>query len=457
MNKRKRGAKRLPESMDTMKLQDKNHPIHVERDVNIHLENKKVSMHFFWFMWFIYAVVSMTKNCFSAAMADIVAEGFLLKSETELITSLFYVVYTPCQIIGGIFSDKYSPERLIKIGLVGGAISNAVIFFFNTSYPVMLVAWLFNALVQFGLWPSIFKIVSSQCVRSERPRMLFLISTSFSAGLFLSYGVGAILPDWRMNFSISALSLLALAIALHIYDRHIDKYMKWDSEIPSEMPAGSEAKGAGGTARIFLSSGFVVLLLVVFLRDSFGTIVRRIAATMINETFELGASVSTLMSMLIVGCSLIFFFIVRELLQHKIIKNHVVGIIIGLSVALVISLLFIFSNGVAGNVISMCLMAGISTATGLFTTSINSSFSRYGKNATAAGLSNAASACGYVAPLFAVVLQEKTGSWNAVKIMLLVVAALGILLALVVLPMYNRFNRRETQVEAQAEQITQNT
>ena len=442
--------------MDTMKVQDRNHPIHVEKDINIHLEDRKISMHFFWFMWFIYAVVSMTKNCFSAAMADIVEEGFMLKSETEFITSMFYVVYTPFQIIGGICSDKFSPERLIKIGLIGGAISNAVIFFFNTSYPVMLAAWLFNAVMQFGMWPGIFKIVSSQCVRSERPRMLFIISTSFSAGLFLSYGVGAILPDWRMNFSISALSLLALAIALHIYDRHIDKYMKWDYEVEEVACAGREKKKSSSTMGLFWSSGFIVLLLVVFLRDSFGTIVRRIAATMINETFELGASVSTLMSMLIVGCCLIFFFIVRELLQHKIIKNHVVGIIIGLSVALVISLLFIFSRGVAGNVISMCLMAGISTATGLFTTSINSSFSKYGKNATAAGLSNAASACGYVAPLLAVVLQEKTGSWNAVKIMLLVVAALGILFSLIVLPMYNRFNRKEAEEEARAQAVTQN-
>ena len=98
--------------------------INVERDVNIHLENKKVSRHFFVFLFLMYTFVYMTKNCFNAALADIVAEGVLTKSQTGFITAMFYVVYAPLQILGGIVADKYSPELMIKVGLIGGAGAN---------------------------------------------------------------------------------------------------------------------------------------------------------------------------------------------------------------------------------------------------------------------------------------------------------------------------------------------
>lgn len=88
------------------------------KDVNIHLENKSESRHFFWFIWIMYAVVYMTKSCYSAALADIVRDGVLTKSQTGFISGAFYVVYAPLQILGGIIADKRSPEKLIVQKLV---------------------------------------------------------------------------------------------------------------------------------------------------------------------------------------------------------------------------------------------------------------------------------------------------------------------------------------------------
>ena len=97
--------------------------------VNMHLENKSVSKKFFWMLWIMYAVVYMTKSCYSGAMASIVHEGVLTKSQTGLITASFYFVYAPLQILGGIFADKYNPEKMIKIGLVGSGVANLINIF----------------------------------------------------------------------------------------------------------------------------------------------------------------------------------------------------------------------------------------------------------------------------------------------------------------------------------------
>lgn len=63
--------------------------IDVERDTNIHLENRKVSRIFFWFLWAAYAVVYMAKNCYNGSLASIVSEGILTKSQTGFITAMF--------------------------------------------------------------------------------------------------------------------------------------------------------------------------------------------------------------------------------------------------------------------------------------------------------------------------------------------------------------------------------
>ena len=188
-------------------------------DINIHLENKSESRHFFVYLWLMYALVYMTKNCFSGALSAIVAEGSLTLAETTFISAAFYIVYTPLQILGGIFADKYSPEKMINIGLLGGAACNIVIFF-NQNYYVMLASWVFNAIIQFALWPSVYKIMSSQLVRSDRSRMIFYMSFASSGGLIMTYITSALLPHWKYNFLVSAVILVICSVVLVVYCRH---------------------------------------------------------------------------------------------------------------------------------------------------------------------------------------------------------------------------------------------
>ena len=88
-------------------------------EINIHLENTNKSRFFYVFIWLVYSLVYMTKNCFSGALATIVDQGTLTLTQTTWIITAFYIVYTPLQIVGGRFADKYNPEKLILLGLLG--------------------------------------------------------------------------------------------------------------------------------------------------------------------------------------------------------------------------------------------------------------------------------------------------------------------------------------------------
>lgn len=424
-------------------LKDTQRRINVERDVNVHLEDKRKSRAFFWFMWIIYAVVMMTKTSFNGAMADIVYEGFLTKQQTGFIIMAFYIVYTPMQILGGVASDKFSPQRLIAVGLLGAAISNTVIYF-NQSYFVMLAAWTLNGLSQFALWSSIFKVVSSQCVRSDREKMLFFLSLSPTAGILLSYAVAGFVPKWQLNFAISAISLLILLIILFIYDRYISRYMVWDKEAPISV-SNKGVKSHGGTLKLFYSSGFIFILACLFLRDTVSQSARSIGPTLLMETFHISPSTSTLLNVLVIVSCGLGVFAGKMLINTGIVKNLHVGIIALHGVALLGCVSLCFSSTLLLTVISLCVIAFSTTATFLFTNIISSSFAKYGKNATAAGLANFATSIGFIATSGVTLSIAETSGWNAVKIMLLVLITLSILSAVASLLMNRKFEKAEAQ------------
>lgn len=421
--------------------------INVEHNINIHLENKGVSRRFFVYLFIMYTVVYMTKNCFSGALADIVKEGILTKSQTGLITAVFYIVYAPLQIIGGIVADKVSPELMIKIGLLGGALANAVIFF-NQNYYVMLITWTLNAVVQFALWPSTFKIISSQLCRSDKTYMIFFISLAASLGLLLTYAVAAVLPSWEYNFLVSALSLLVLAVVLHLYDRRLGFYMKPDA--PIKTAAGSTVSYSGRSFGLFMRSGLFLLLIPVLVRSFVGQGIKTLAPTMLMETYGVDPSVGNLLNTLIIISGVAGTLLVKLVLYPRYIKNPVVGALIMLSIALVLLAALAFVPGLWVTFLLLCLSAIVTTAPSLFMSYFYSGYSKYGKNGAAAGIGNAAGSVGIVITSYVIVKIAELYDWQAVKLVWLISVAVSVICLAVLLPLNSRFKRREAERESQA-------
>ncbi len=405
----------------------------VMKDINIHLENKKESRHFFWFLWIMYSIVYMTKNCFSSALAPIVAEGILTKSQTGLITAAFYIVYTPLQIVGGIAADRYSPEKLILTGLIGGAVSNLVIFL-NQNYYVMLIAWVFNAIIQFGLWPAVFKIYSSQLCRSDRPKMVFYMSFSSTGGMLLGYLVAGFLPNWRYNFIMSSAVLVILAVILYIFCKHLDRFMKRDYT-SADDPAKIDAQPLKmSTVKMFLVSGFYVMLPVVIIRQLVANSIKNFAPTMLMESYvSVSPSIGNLLNAFILAAGLIGTLLIKKLYYPKFIKNELLAYlpVALLALPFLIVIKFIGKADLMWVVISMCLVSALLTAVVLLQSHFNMRYARFGKSGTAAGVSNAAASLGVVIQNYAFLsIADDFGWQSVVNIMIVMVAVLPVFLFL---------------------------
>ena len=415
----------------------------------MHLEDKKKSLTLFWTVFFIYVLVYMTKNCFSAAMASIVDAGVLTKSQTGLITAVFYLVYTPLQVIGGMVADRFKPALLIKVGLIGGGIANAIIFF-HQNYAVILIAWVFNAIVQFAVWPGVFKIISSQLVPEQRSRAAFFMSFSSTAGLMVAYLVAAMVERWQDNFAISSVVLFLLTAIFHLVTKRIEPYMVPDTAargIP-DKPLKLARHGLS-TGKILLMGGAYVVVSYILLRATVENGVKTLSATMLMESYEqVSPAVGNLLNTLVILAGVLGTLAVR-LGLCRLIKDEIVGtiLLLILCVPFIVLLHFIGSYNVWIAVGALCVIVGALNGTHYLALSYTMRFARYGLDGTAAGITNAAGALGIVIQSYGFTKLAEMTDWNTVADLWLVLVGVSAVLLVIVLPTWRRFTALEKQEE----------
>ena len=417
----------------------------VMSDINIHLEDKRESRHFFVFLWIMYALVYMTKNCFSGALSAIVDEGSLTLTQATLISAAFYIVYTPLQILGGIVADKYSPEKMITIGLIGGAVCNTVIFF-NQNFYVMLASWVFNAIIQFALWPSVFKIMSSQLVRSDRSRMIFYMSFSSSGGLITTYIVSALLPHWKYNFLVSAIILVLCAVVLLIYCKHLNPLMKKD-HVKTSVISGSDGETKKmSTVKLFLISGFFTLLPAVLIRTMVENGTKTLSPTMLMQSYEnISPSTGNLLSIFIIIAGVLGTLLIKLVLFPRIIKNEIVAYLIMMFAALPFTIVLRFVGDIPSwlVILSLSMISMSLSATHLLTQYFNMLYIPYGKNGTAAGILNAAASLGMVFQYCVFgPIADNAGSWVPVTTLWIVMVSVGIAFCAVTVIPAKKFRKK---------------
>ena len=408
-------------------------------DINVHLENRKASRIFFAFLWIMYSLVYTTKTCFSAALVFIKAEGILSLTQVSFILAMFYTVYAPLQVVGGIVADKYSPERMITVGLIGGAVANVIIFF-NQSYWVMLVTWTLNAVVQFALWPSVFKILSSQLVRSDRPNMVFFISFAGAFGSVVASLVAALVgKNWRYNFAISAALLLILAVILQVFCRYLNPLLKKDRP-DSERASAEERLPEDGlsTFQLFLVSGFFLLIAAIFLRTIVENSTKSFAATMLVDMYPtISGEIGSLLNALVLVGGIAGTVLVKKVLYPRIIKNEVVGFLVMLLLAFPFSLILCQIGSeripVWVMVFSLTTVALLLSATFLLNQFFVMKFVKFGKNGTASGLMNAASSTAFALQYWIMGPVGEAFGWRVVCMIFAIISVCAILFVVLAL------------------------
>lgn len=409
-----------------------------------YLTNEKMSMALFVFIFVLYAITYMTKNCYSAAMSAIVHEGVMTKSQTGLMSAIFYLVYAPLQIVGGKMADKYSPGKIIFIGMLGSAVSNLIIFL-NQNYYLMIVVWTFNAIVQFGVWPSVFKIMSSVLAKCHRTKAIYYISFSSTLGLLFAYGSAMFMNKWQNNFLLSAILLFILAFLIIIVYPYMERHME---ELPlpdngdfakenSKDKAASKKEGR----RMFLKSGLYATCIVIVFRCIVEQGAKNLSPTMLMESYEaVSPVIGNFFSLFIITAGLLGIWLSRFLCPRYI-KNEIVSFIVllGASLPFLIVILFIGNVHTVFVVVSLSMVAMLTSGTHLLTSYISVKFAKYGKNGEAAGILNAAASIGIVIQSYGLTFIADHLGWIAVAWFWLALIVVSIIMLLFIYPKWKKF------------------
>ncbi len=412
-----------------------------ERKQNLYIPNDKVSGLLFLFLAFLFVMMTLTKNCFSAALTVIVSNGVMTKAQTGLITSGFYILYGPLQIVGGVLADRYNPRNLIAMGVIGSVIANFVIFF-NHNFYVMLIAWSLNGAAQMGIYPAIFKMISARISYNWRRKAIYYFSFTQIIGQLFAFVLAAFIKRWEYNFLFSAVSSSILLVALFVAFKYATKYMVPEEKI--EDTPKEEVKSNLSTFKLFLISGFIILLPMRIFKDVINQSVRLYTPTMMMESYQnLNPTISNLLNVFVLISGTVGTIVMRKILFKKE-RNEVLTILLAALTVIPFILLIKFTGSIHYLVIliALCFSSAILSSMTLPESFISSSFAKFGKSATAAGILNGASSLGIVLQSYGLGYIADHFGWNTVTTIYVVFIGITVVLMFTILPLWTKFKKK---------------
>lgn len=252
--------------------------------------NKKLLVSLF----VVYIVNTISKTSFSASTVALVAENILTKTQAGLIGGVFWLIYALGQIIGGIAVKKISPTVMMNITIIGSAITHVAMACFDSFVPLMII-WSINSICQFGIWPSILKIVSTEVEPRLRITTMSMLSYSYCIGAIISYAlttvVLATLP-WK-NLYIICGGLIALSmIPAGIIRKNSGSHLL--DAIPEQHNEHKEK--ARLTKGLMFKNGFVFICVLMFIKSTMDNGIKSWMPTLMAENFGVTPAYTTLLS-----------------------------------------------------------------------------------------------------------------------------------------------------------------
>lgn len=405
------------------------------------MKSDKASFALSIFLGFAYTMYVIGKMSFSAATVGLIEEGILTKTETGIISGIFWIVYAVGQVVGALVVNKISPYLMIEIGIIGSAATN-ILMACSDNFGVLLCIWCISGASQFGLWSGLLKLTSTEVSEKHRPILIAFLAYSYSIGSIISYFLTAsILAVWSWKYIFIFCGIICgLALPGIIYSQ-IKASPILEKEIEQEMK-GVQKKGKI-TWKLIWDRGLIFFALLMCLKTIVESGIGTWMPTILFEVYGVSSSYSSLLSVgrlvvALLGVALGAFVYGRaradELHSLIIIMVPMIPIMLLLGnlsqakVSFTIILFFVAALLLSGTTPRMSLNyparyrdIGLTANIGAIMNCMSTG-----------GMAVATYGGGYVADAF---------GWNAVVHIWTILVLLFIIIAVGIIPLWNRFKR----------------
>lgn len=390
----------------------------------------------------VYFVSYFSRKDFAAAMAGMISDGAVARTDAGLVGTMLFAFYGIGQLISGYLGDKMKPRTLILIGLSITAGCNALMPLIPGG--VMIIVWGINGLAQAMLWPPIVKILSTYLDHDTYVTANLIVTSAAHVATVLLYAYVPIclsFMGWQTVFytasALALLSMIVFALAmLVVLPESVGDGV--DENAPTEHKESREVATEGDNILTVLrKSGvftvFVCIIVVGFLRDG----IESWLPVLYSEAFGKGASESTLVSIILPVFSIFSIALVTALHRKGILRNEVVGsaLLFAISLAVAVPLIsFVNMDGAFFRVAVLFITAFICAAMHginfLLISCLPGRFARTGRSATVSGVCNSCVYVGAAVSTYGIALISEHMGWSATIATWCAILVLGIVFAL---------------------------
>lgn len=412
---------------------------------------RKNSWILFFTCWVVYAVVSMTRSTYSAAISSIISDGLFTKSQAGLITAGFYLVFGVSQILIASYTDKISPFKLISVTLVCAAVS-CFAMAYAKSFCLMLVIWSLNGFAQFALWPAVIRVIAEFMINEQKKQGMLYISFSYCVGMVMNYLVAAVVltvSDWRMLFVVSAVALLISYIFWKIVTgktaKVLSDFNSDEKERLSQLELVKPEKSKELPKNWMYASGILFLFIPAVSRSMMDAGVKTWVPTMMQECYGISSGFASLLVTVLVFVNLAGVFIVK-FIYPRYIKNAVSAFALCFLVSVPMTLVILFIGRIPLFVV-IFLLTAITTLMysghQLQNVIIPAEFGAYNKTGTVASVINGVSSFGAVISTYGYGFLAENFGWSATIISWVITLVLATMFCFMSSVKWGRFVQNE--------------
>ena len=417
--------------------------------MNKTLQDRRVSLFLVVVCFAAYTLIGFSRSAYTAALAGIIDDGVFTKTAAGTINSSFYITYSLAQIFGSFYVDRFSPFKIISLGILGTILANVVMWLYP-SFWVILLARSFSGLVQFGVWPAFLKIITEYIQPEHRGKSKFILPQGISTGSILSFLVAAIVlrvGTWKDLFTVT---FVALGIVLVFF--WVAVTMAQRRAVPvaaqkeSKLPAASEQnRKKGENWKLIASSGALLFFISSFMSSIFGNGTGSWMPTLIMESYDLSPSFSSVLSTLATCSNLVGIFWVMVLYPKRV-KNEAaaVGVYFLMILPLVVTMIFVgripLILTVALIVFSNMFRSAIHH---FYTVEIPAKYQKYNKAGMMAGLINVAACLGSMTAGTVYGYTADNFGWSKTIMLWAIFVFIGMMASFCAAPVWKKFAKRK--------------
>ena len=198
-------------------------------------------------LWVIYATHYLCRVNLAAAQKNLSADRGLSKEQLGGLLSLLKVCYCSGQFINGHLADRFSPRRLIILGLTASGLLN-LLFAHQERFAWFAIIWAANGYFQAFGWTSVVRLAANWFPPRLREMASGILGTSYVLGSGFSWLLAGRLTQalgWRYAFWCPAWICFAVAAVVLVCVRD-HPVTEGGASVAAAPPAAPDCQPATG-------------------------------------------------------------------------------------------------------------------------------------------------------------------------------------------------------------------